>query len=267
MRRIDNDAIRAAGDIRFRSEYDYAVFEYVRSSKVIQSVERSGVRLRGRVLDAGCGSGGTALSIAEEVSFAVGLDLSRRFSDSGTRLAREKRIENVAFTQGDGLRLPYASDSFDVVLSHSVIEHLPSAETYIAECARVLKPGGGSTCRPLPPSRWPARIFPGFASPFPSISFLGRKTRVPGLRVSGRESALDAQGEVERQHFRKARRVRPREGRRSADPCDLARLFVVDRAFSFSARFGRTLRQRFLQADRPCVPAPVSSWRFRSWAT
>ena len=127
MRRIDNDAIRAAGEIRFRSEYDYAVFEYLRSSKVIQSVERSGVKLKGRVLDAGCGSGGTAISIAEEVAFATGLDLSPRFSNSGTKLAREKRVGNVAFVQGDGLKLPYANESFDVVLSHSVIEHLPSA--------------------------------------------------------------------------------------------------------------------------------------------
>jgi ubiquinone/menaquinone biosynthesis C-methylase UbiE len=175
MRRIDNDAIRAAGDIRFRSEYDYAVFEYVRSSKVIQSVERSGVRLRGRVLDAGCGSGGTALSIAEEVSFAVGLDLSRRFSDAGTRLAREKRIANVAFTQGDGLRLPYADDSFDVVLSHSVIEHLPSAERYIAECARVLKAGGRLYLSTAPTLSLAGAHLPRLRVPIPLHLFLGRR--------------------------------------------------------------------------------------------
>ena len=175
MRRIDNDAIRAAGEIRFRSEYDYALFEYARSSKVIQSVERSGVKLRGRVLDAGCGSGGTALSIAEEVSFAVGLDLSPRFSDSGTRLAREKRIKNVAFTQGDGLRLPYASESFDVVLSHSVIEHLEEAETYIAECARVLKHGGRFYLSTAPTLSLAGAHLPRLRVPFPLHLVVGRK--------------------------------------------------------------------------------------------
>jgi ubiquinone/menaquinone biosynthesis C-methylase UbiE len=175
MRRIDNDAIRAAGEIRFRSEYDYAVFEYVRSAKVIQSVERSGVKLKGRVLDAGCGSGGTALSIAEEVSFAVGLDLSPRFSDAGTRLAREKRIRNVAFTQGDGLKLPYADGSFDVVLSHSVIEHLPSAETYIAECARVLRPGGRFYLSTAPTLSLAGAHLPRLRVPVPIHLFLGRK--------------------------------------------------------------------------------------------
>ena len=42
----------------------------------------------GRVLDAGCGGGGTALSLAEESAFAVGLDLEARFVGSGTRLGR-----------------------------------------------------------------------------------------------------------------------------------------------------------------------------------
>lgn len=175
MRRIDNDAIRAAGEIRFRSEYDYAVFEYIRSAKVIQSVERSGVKLRGRVLDAGCGSGGTALSIAEEVSFAVGLDLSPRFSNAGTRLAREKKIANVAFTQGDGLKLPYANESFDVVLSHSVIEHLPSAEAYIAECARVLKPGGRFYLSTAPTLSLAGAHLPRLRVPVPIHLFLGRR--------------------------------------------------------------------------------------------
>lgn len=175
MRRIDNDAIRAAGEIRFRSEYDYALFEYARSPKVIQSVERSGVKLKGRVLDAGCGSGGTALSIAEEVSFAVGLDLSPRFSDAGTKLAREKRINNVAFTQGDGLRLPYATESFDVVLSHSVIEHLPAARAYIAECARVLKHGGRFYLSTAPTRSLAGAHLPRLRVPVPIHLFLGRK--------------------------------------------------------------------------------------------
>ncbi len=175
MRRIDNDAIRAAGEIRFRSEYDYAVFEYLRSSKVIQSVERSGVKLKGRVLDAGCGSGGTAISIAEEVTFATGLDLSPRFSDSGTKLAREKRVKNVAFVQGDGLKLPYANESFDVVLSHSVIEHLPSAVAYIAECARVLKRGGRFYLSTAPTLSLAGAHLPRLRVPVPIHLFLGRR--------------------------------------------------------------------------------------------
>jgi ubiquinone/menaquinone biosynthesis C-methylase UbiE len=175
MRRIDNAAIRALGEVRFRSEYDYALFEYARSAKVIEAVERSGVLIRGRVLDAGCGSGGTAVSVAEEAAFAAGLDLNPRFSNSGQRLAREKRVANAAFTQGDGLCMPFADASFDVVLSHSVIEHLGSAETYLRECARVLRPGGRFYLSTAPTLSLAGAHLPRLRIPVPIHLLVGRR--------------------------------------------------------------------------------------------
>ena len=71
---IDERAIKAHADLRFRSEYDYALFEYYRSAKVIAFLERAGVPIDGRVLDAGCGGGGMPLSLAEEARRGVGID-------------------------------------------------------------------------------------------------------------------------------------------------------------------------------------------------
>jgi len=142
LREIREDQIRAQGEIRFRSEYHYAVFEYYRSAKVIRQVERAGVPIRGVILDAGCGSGGIAVSFAEECDWALGLDIEDRFSGAGARLAKEKGIDNVGFVQGDGTALPFPDRSIDLVLSHSVVEHVSSAEQYLGECHRVLKPGG-----------------------------------------------------------------------------------------------------------------------------
>ena len=51
MRTIDPRAIKAHADLRFRSEYDYALFEYYRSAKVMKFLERAGVKPRGRALD------------------------------------------------------------------------------------------------------------------------------------------------------------------------------------------------------------------------
>src|SRR3982751_3589790 len=123
VRSIDEGAIRAHADLRFRSEYDYALFEYFRSAKVIAFLERAGVTIRGRVLDAGCGGGGMPLSLAEEANAVVGIDPFNRFGDAGMRLARERGIGNLRFLLADGMALPFADGAFDLVLSHAVIEH------------------------------------------------------------------------------------------------------------------------------------------------
>ena len=142
MRAIDDRAIKAHADVRFRSEYDYAVFEYYRSAKVIAFLERSGVALRGRVLDAGCGGGGMPVSLAEEVSAVIGIDPCNRFGAAGVRLARERGLRNVHFSLADGMALPFAPGTFDLVLSHAVIEHVSDALLYLRECARVLAADG-----------------------------------------------------------------------------------------------------------------------------
>src|SRR6476661_2714260 len=142
VRNIDERAIKAHADLRFRSEYDYALFEYYRSAKVIAFLERAGVAVRGRVLDAGCGGGGMPLSLAEEAAFVVGIDPADRFQDAGVRLGKERGIAHLTFALADGMYLPFRSGTFDLVLSHAVIEHVADAPLYLRECARVLAENG-----------------------------------------------------------------------------------------------------------------------------
>jgi ubiquinone/menaquinone biosynthesis C-methylase UbiE len=142
LREIDEEAIRSHAEIRFRSEYHYALFEYHRSAKILKRLEWEEVPVHGNVLDAGCGSGGIAVSFAEECELAVGLDIKNKFGDAGRKLASERGIQNAVFVQGDGTALPFESGRFDLVLSHSVLEHVESAEHYLEECHRVLRSGG-----------------------------------------------------------------------------------------------------------------------------
>lgn len=188
MRTIDNPGIAAAAGARFRSEYDYAVFEYLRSAKVIQALERAGVTVQGRVLDAGCGGGGTALSLAEEAGFAVGLDLEARFSGSGTRLGAEKGIRNASFVQGDGARLPFCEGAFDLVFSHSVIEHVTSAEDYLRECHRVLRPGGVLYLSTAPTLSLAGAHLPRLLVPIPLHLLVGRRAAFATFRTLARRA-------------------------------------------------------------------------------
>lgn len=142
MRVVDDRAIRDHASVRFRSEYHYAVFEYWRSAKLLGYLDRSGVRGIGRVLDDGCGGGGMCVSFGEESQSVVGIDLSHRFADAGTRLAQEKGVRNVTFAQADGAALPFPDRSFDLILSHAVIEHVADPSGYLSEARRVLRDEG-----------------------------------------------------------------------------------------------------------------------------
>jgi SAM-dependent methyltransferase len=174
MRTVDAAALAAAAEARFRSEYHYAVFEYLRSAKVVAALERGGGVLRGRVLDSGCGGGGTVVAVAEEVECAVGLDLEARFRDAGTRLAREKGRPNVRFVQGNGLTLPFADECFDLVLSHSVIEHVRAPAQYLGECRRVLRRGGQLYLSTAPYLSFAGAHLPRLRLPIPLHLLAGR---------------------------------------------------------------------------------------------
>lgn len=175
MRRIDEGAIKAHADVRFRSEYDYALFEYYRSAKVLAFLERAGVRLHGRVLDAGCGGGGMPLSLAEEAAQVVGIDPAERFQDAGVRLGRERGMSNLHFALADGMALPFPDRAFDLVLSHAVIEHVADAPLYLRECARVLAPGGRVYLSTAPYLSFAGAHLPRLRIPIPLHLLLGRR--------------------------------------------------------------------------------------------
>lgn len=105
----------------------------------------AGINVSGRrILDAGSGFGINALLMALFGAAAVhGLDIHRGMI--GTTRAYLSRLPfNVpVFPQlGDVADLPYADDSFDIVISIEAISHYHNVERFLAEAARVLRPGG-----------------------------------------------------------------------------------------------------------------------------
>jgi SAM-dependent methyltransferase len=90
----------------------------------------------GRVLEVGCGWGELAEWIARETGAdVVAVDLSPRMVD----LARERGVDARL---ADVEELPFADETFDVVVAAWMLYHVPDLERGLAEIARVLRPGG-----------------------------------------------------------------------------------------------------------------------------
>ena len=60
----------------------------------------------------------------------------------GARRAAERAVRNVSFRQANAYDLPFGDESFDVVFSHALLEHLSNPGKAVQEVWRVLKPGG-----------------------------------------------------------------------------------------------------------------------------
>jgi SAM-dependent methyltransferase len=188
LRDIREDLIKAHADRRFRSEYDYALFEYYRSAKVLAVLDRAGIDVGARVLDAGCGGGGMPLSFAEHARFVVGIDPIDRFGAAGRLLAREKALPHLHFARADGMALPFADASFDLVLSHAVIEHVADAPLYLRECRRVLAPGGHIYLSTAPYLSFAGAHLPRLRVPVPLHLIVGRRAAFATFRMLARRA-------------------------------------------------------------------------------
>lgn len=88
-----------------------------------------------RILDAGCGTGGT-LEALDGLGELCGCDIAQE----ALGLARQRGIERLR--QCSVTDMPFDDASFDVVVSCDVLEHVPDDERAAREMARVLRPGG-----------------------------------------------------------------------------------------------------------------------------
>lgn len=93
-----------------------------------------------RVLDAGCGEGVLSVILAAKGCLVTGIDISAPNIERAKALAKEMGVhDKITFLQGDAEQLPFPDQSFDVVVSCHVLEHLPSFDQGLREIHRVSK--------------------------------------------------------------------------------------------------------------------------------
>jgi len=91
------------------------------------------------VLDVGCGIGGT---LAHATGRWPDLDATGLNLDPAQLAVARSENPGVRFVEGDACALPFADASFDRVLSIEAAFHFADRRRFLAEAARVLKPGG-----------------------------------------------------------------------------------------------------------------------------
>ena len=124
--------------------FDFDQDHYGGIAAVDTLAHRAGVTETSRVLDVCAGLGGPARFLASRRRCrVVGLELHAGRALSAARLTRDVGLgTRVVMVRGDAIALPFRTGAFDVCLSEEGLLHVPDKTASLAECRRVLVPGG-----------------------------------------------------------------------------------------------------------------------------
>jgi SAM-dependent methyltransferase len=167
-----------------------------------EHAERAGVRSGMRVLDLGCGIGGSSRYLGTLGCEVEGIDLTPDYIDVARILTERCGLaDRVGYRAGSALALPYPDASFDHVWSHNVTMNIADKARFVAEAARVLKPGGHFSLAEVEAGPTGAPAFPVPWASDASSSFLVTPAEMrriiedAGLRIvtqdDGTAAALD----------------------------------------------------------------------------
>ncbi|RPI24480.1 MAG: class I SAM-dependent methyltransferase [Chloroflexota bacterium] len=98
-------------------------------------LEAAGERLRGRLLENGCGVGMYVEHLSQYVGQVIGLEYDFERASQAHRVSAH--VTNAACEN-----LPFPDGTFELVLSHEVLEHVQDDRAAVCEMVRVLRPGG-----------------------------------------------------------------------------------------------------------------------------
>jgi ubiquinone/menaquinone biosynthesis C-methylase UbiE len=93
-------------------------------------------------LDVACGPGLVACAFATAAKRVTGVDITPAMLEQARQLQQREGLTNVDWELAEGTKLPFADESFSLVLSRYAFHHFPQPKATLAEMARVCQPGG-----------------------------------------------------------------------------------------------------------------------------
>ncbi|GGY43278.1 class I SAM-dependent methyltransferase [Parvularcula lutaonensis] len=106
------------------------------------AITREHLKPDARVLEFGCGTGGTAITHAPHVEHVHAIDISENMLAFGRKQAKQHGVENVTFECADIAEFDAPEESYDAVLGMSILHLVHDREAVLARVHRLLKPGG-----------------------------------------------------------------------------------------------------------------------------
>ena len=127
---------RGGAGTAYDAEFKDIVGWYVNESELRPFADLFRERRGAKVLDVGCGTG-RHLALFHPSNELFGLDLS-----SEMLACAAERVPQAKFLAASADTLPFENDTFDIVLSVRVLQHIQDQEKFVEEMVRVCKPGG-----------------------------------------------------------------------------------------------------------------------------
>jgi cyclopropane fatty-acyl-phospholipid synthase-like methyltransferase len=132
--------------------HDWHLGYWLNAATIAESAERLNAVMAARlavepgmrVLDVGCGVGGSACFIAAATGAqVVGISNSRPGLEEAARFAKAQHVDHlVSFQFGEMQQIPFPDASFDRVWSCEALHNVADKSSVVPELARVLRPGG-----------------------------------------------------------------------------------------------------------------------------
>jgi 2-polyprenyl-3-methyl-5-hydroxy-6-metoxy-1,4-benzoquinol methylase len=121
----------------------YSRIHQQRNALVLALVEQLRLPAGSRILDVGCGSGLTAVALAQRGYRLDAVDTVSAMLELTRQKAQQAEVsERVSAGLGDAHQLPYADESFQIVIAMGVTPFLHSLPVAMREMIRVVKPNG-----------------------------------------------------------------------------------------------------------------------------
>jgi ubiquinone/menaquinone biosynthesis C-methylase UbiE len=128
------------------SKADGSIEDFARAGEIMAErvCRAADVKSGQRVLDVGCGFGGTLSHVNDTTTNVdlVGVNIDERQLERARAEVTAKPSNKVTFVRADACELPCDDHSFDAVMAVECIVHFPSRARFLREAWRVLKPNG-----------------------------------------------------------------------------------------------------------------------------